>query len=147
MRRGRKRKQDSRFNQQALEKIMAAEATPAELATALGMTLEELIHWSTRPEIARLLRGALRLSDLRVQMLLCKFRTNAALHLISLASAAEPSELSRKACVDLLRTELNVLDIDREDRDRGDRTAAAAPPAPSEERILAALEELGEQHA
>ena len=129
---------DQQFDQDVLAKIIAADTSPVDLAAALGMTLAELIEWSTQPEIARLLRGALRLSDLRVQMLLCKFRSTAALHLITIASASEPSELSRKACVDLLRTELNVADEPGEEKPQ-------APPAPSEERILAALEQLGEQ--
>jgi len=137
----RKRRISPRFNQDAIERIMAAEITPAQLADEMGMTLTELIAWSTQPDIVKLLRGALRLSDLRVQMLLCKFRTNAALHLISIASTEKPSELSRKACVDLLRTELNVQLADDEQGDE----ATARTPTPSEEKILKALEQLGEQ--
>lgn len=138
----RKRRPSSKLDEDVLSRLMAGEIDPAELARDVGMSLRELIAWSARPDIATLLAGAIRLSDLRVQMLLCKFRTNAALHLIGIASQKEPSETSRKACVDLLRIELNILPAATK---QGDAAEDASPTAPNESQILAALEQLGEQ--
>jgi len=138
----RKRRSGAKLDQEVLERLMAGDIAPIALAEAMGLNISELIEWSVRPDIARLLHGAIRLSDLHVQMLLCKFRTNAALHLINIASQGEPSELSRKACVDLLRTELKGITQERSDLDP--LPASPQPSAPTEASILAALEQIGE---
>jgi hypothetical protein len=78
-----------------------------------------------------------QLADLRAQMLLSKYRAGAAAGLIAIAGSEEPTELSRKACVDLLKLDLGLFSTGFEP------IAAPTSSAPSEQAILDALEAIG----
>ena len=104
------------------------------------MSLLELSEWATQPSIVKALEALARLSDVRTQMLLSQYRANAAIRLIEIALAKDPTEASRRACVDLLRADLDVFE--QTCQPTGESQEAAPP---SEKTILAALERLGEQ--
>ncbi len=117
--------------------LAEGDLAPAELAKRLGMSLRDLALWARDPQNIGLLSSLAFLADVRAQMLLARYRANAAARLIAIATDDQPSEMSRKACVDLLEANLEVFE----------HTDEAGPPAPaiSEETILAAFERLGEQ--
>jgi len=126
-----------------IEKVIArlAEAeTPAEqIARDLKLTLTQLAEIAIDEDNFRTLRGLARLAELRAQMLLARYRGGAVARLINTATSEEPSDLSRKAAVDLLKIDLAVFDKGEPVQGGDD-----APPAPSEEVILTALEQWGE---
>lgn len=121
-----------------IEKMIEGELSPSELAQHCGISLNELAQWAAETQHIKALEHLARLADLRAQMLVARYRATAAVRLIAIASADEPSELSRKACVDLLKTDLDVFDHMHDDD-----CAAQTPEPPSEQAILDALERLG----
>ncbi len=123
-------------SQLVIKRIGEANSTPPEIAGELGLSLEELAEIVLSDPSIRTLKNLARLADVHAQLLLSRYRANTTLQLISIASAREPTELSRRACVDLLKMNLDVLD---------DKPASPSPPsAPDEKAILDALERLGE---
>lgn len=113
------------------------ELPPRELAEHVGLSLSELAEWANDPASVRMLSSIAFLADVRAQMVVARYRANAAAQLIAIATSKEPSELSRKACVDLLNMNLNVFLPP-------DAKAKESPAPPSEKAILDALEKLGE---
>ena len=71
-------------------------------------------------------------------MLVSEYRASAAIRLIEIATDSEGGEVSRKACVDLLRADLGVFEKTQSSEDQ-------LPAQPSEEAILNALQKLGEE--
>ena len=136
----RPRRKCKAFDEHVIARIVEADRSPAQLAGELEMSLFELSEWATQPSIIKALEALARLSDVRTQMLLSQYRANAAIRLIEIALAKEPTEASRRACVDLLRADLDVFE--QTCQPTGESQDAAPP---SEETILAALERLGEQ--
>ena len=133
------RRNKKAMTEHLIEQMLKGERAPAEIATGVGMTLAELSDWARDDANARTLEGLARLADLRAQMLLSQYRAAAAVRLIEIATDKETAELSRKACVDLLRADLGVFKpplITNDD---------AAPPAPDERAILETLERLGRE--
>ena len=124
-----------------VEQLLEGTLTPAEIAAQVGMNLAELAAWAADPANARTLEGLARLADTRAQMLLSGYRAAAAVRLIEIATDKEKGELSRKACVDLLRADLGVFGPPS--TGSGDMPS----PAPDERAILEALERLGEEDA
>ena len=125
-----------------LEKVYEGRLSLEELAEETGLSLSDLARWAAAPGNVRLLDGLVRLADVRAQMMISRYRTNAAAQLVQIATGGEPNDLARKACVDLLRTELRLA---REERRTATGTASGddePPAAPSEEAILAALERI-----
>ena len=120
--------------------LVDGERTPAEISADLGLPLRRLSTFGHDEGANGVLAGLSRIADVRAQMLLSNYRANAVLKLISLASTEKPTETSRKACVDLLRADLNVFRKQTHESTGKD----AAPPPPSEKAILEALERLGE---
>lgn len=124
-----------------VEQLLEGTLRPAEIAAQVGMSLAELAGWAADPANARTLAGLARLADTRAQMLLSGYRAAAAVRLIEIATDKEKGELSRKACVDLLRADLGVFGPP------GTGSSETPPPAPDEHAILEALERLGEEDA
>ena len=122
-----------------VEQLLEGTLTPAEIAAQVGMSLAELAAWAVDPANARTLEGLARLADTRAQMLLSGYRAAAAVRLIEIATDKEKGELSRKACVDLLRADLGVFSPP------STGSSDTPPPAPDERAILDALERLGEE--
>jgi len=142
----RKRRFNSKaMRQQIIEKIVEAKRSPAEIAADLNLDLHEIASLARHEGTMKTLEGVARLADVRAQMLLSKYRANVAMHLLAIASAEEPTELSRKACVDMLKTDLDVFA--RHDDGSSSADASAAPAAPDEKAILQALERIGEADA
>lgn len=132
-------------SKQVIAKLVQADCTPAELAADLGLNLVQFSRLCARPDILKALAALAHLADVRAQMLLSNFRANAAIQLIQIASAREQTELSRKACVDLLTTNLNVFVPHNAGVVALQRAQAGPPTAPTERAILRALEKLGEE--
>ncbi len=119
-----------------IERLFRADLSMTELAQEQGLSLEELAAWVSKPLTIEILQGLIRLSNLRTQMLLSQFRADAAIQLIAIASTEKATDITRKACVDLIKADLKVFELKE--------SAKGTPPAPSEKTILKALEALGE---
>lgn len=124
-----------------ISRVVEADRTPAALAAELGLSLPALAAWAADPATLAVLESLARLADIRTQMLVSQFRANAAIQLIQIASASEPTELSRKACVDLLSADLDAFEPGKHEECLPSR--GRQPSAPSEAAILRALEQLG----
>jgi len=127
------------LSNELVEKLSLGDTAPTQLAHEHNVPLTRLARWATEPATVRVLEGLAHLAEVRAQMLLSRYRANAAIQLITIATADEPTELSRKACVDLLKADLRVFD--RAERD--DAPAAAI----NEQTIINALEDLAKESA
>lgn len=126
------------LNNQLVEQLTQGERSPSELAGEHDMTLHQLASWAMQPTTLTALEGLAHLAEVRAQMLLSRYRANAAIQLIAIATADEPTELSRKACVDLLKADMQVFP----GRDADDH---AVQQQVNEREILSALEALGRE--
>jgi hypothetical protein len=125
---------------QLLSELADGDRTPADLASRFGISEEALFEHALSDSVRRHLASRAQLRELRAQMLLSRFRANVVLQLVTIATAETPTELARRACVDLLTLQLGS----HERRGASREDAADAPlPAPTEEAILKALEALG----
>lgn len=138
-RRRRPRRGSKELNERLIRAVAEAELSIVELAKQLELPLSDLARWAGDPAQMKLLEGLARLADIRAQMLLSRYRANAAVQLIGIASAEQPNELSRKACVDLLQSNLNVF------LQSSDDPEDAGPPRVSPQKILETLETLGKE--
>lgn len=89
--------------------IFNAEHDVVALAGAHGLSPDGLAAWANQEDSQRCLRGLCVLADLQTQLLLSRYRLLAATRLIRLATQEDTSaspDVSRKACVDLLRLDL-----------------------------------------
>mgnify|MGYP006293194881 CR=1 FL=1 len=137
--------------QRIIQLMMDGRLDPAEMANELGLSLEQMAEAGTEAATLRTLLRLAGLADLRARMVVSRFRMEAAARLVQMATEGEATELARKACVDLLR-----LDLDAHELEAGGATArsgdeppadAEAARAPTEEAIRTALAELGEAMA
>lgn len=90
--------------------LAKAEHDILSFATAHGLSLDDLVDWAAKPETRRTLAGLCVLADAQTQLLLSRYRLVAATRLIGQATAEDETlsaEQVRKACVDLLKTELS----------------------------------------
>ena len=89
--------------------LAAAEQDILSFAKAHGLSLNDLVDWAAKPQTRRLLSGLCVLADAQTQLLLSRYRLVAATRLIGQATAEDETlsaEQVRRACVDLLKTEL-----------------------------------------
>jgi len=105
--RPRPRKDSRALRDLLIDRINTAEATPAELARDLDLSLWELATWAADDANRTVLRGLVNLAELRAQLLLAQCRTHAILHMALAANNKEPSELSRRICADLLKSTID----------------------------------------
>jgi hypothetical protein len=120
-----------------IEAIAQAELPPAALARAFDLSLHDLAAWVSDPAKARAIEQLAWLAELRAKMLLAQFRATGVARLAHIANG-EPSELARKACVDLLKSKIELP---------ANLTGGhGAPEPPSAEAILALLESIGADH-
>lgn len=90
--------------------LARAEHDILSFAAAHGLTLDDLVDWAAKPQTRRTLAGLCVLADAQTQLLLSRYRLVAATRLIGQATAEDDTlsaEQVRKACVDLLKTELS----------------------------------------
>ena len=132
------RRSATSLSEQLLEQLVQGKLSPAQLAEQLDLSLTDLAKWASEPKHARVLESLARLADVRAQMLVSEYRASAAIRLIEIATDSEGGEVSRKACVDLLRADLGVFEKTQSSKDQ-------LPTQPSEEAILNALQKLGEE--
>lgn len=103
---------------------------PIDLAKKYKLKPAELAAWVGQESVQSILTGMCVLADLQTQVMLTRYRRTAAAQLIELAAPrrvegkppADP-DLTRKACVDLLRLELK--------RAEGNPAAPTDPAAPA----------------
>ena len=107
-----------------IESIIAARHDMLELASQHRLRPQDLAVWISDPANQRVLSGLCLLADLQTQILLSRYRLLAASRLIKLATmdaeTKESGEVSRRACIDLLRLELKRADVDTGDREESD---------------------------
>lgn len=138
-----------------IELMMDGRLDPVEMAGELGMSLEEMAEAGTDSRSVRVLLKLAGLADLRALIVVSRFRMEAAARLVQMATEGDATELARKACVDLLRLDLDARDareadgdaggaVGRDERAGADDDRAAATTAMSDEAIRSALAELGE---
>lgn len=91
-----------------LADLLAGGHDVLQLGRMHKLSPEELAAWVSQPHIQQTMAGLCALSDYQTQLMLTQYRRFAATRLIRLATGedSQVSEPSRKACVDLLRTEL-----------------------------------------
>ena len=92
-----------------LDDLASAEHDILSLATRHGLTLDGLVEWAFRSQTRRTVAGLCVLADAQTQLLMSRYRLIAATRLIAQATADAdtlPPEQVRRACVDLLKTEL-----------------------------------------
>lgn len=114
-----------------IKDIFNAEHDVVALAQTHGLSPDELAGWASDPQNQRCLTGLCVLADLQTQLLLSRYRLLAATRLIRLATQQDESagpDVSRKACVDLLRLDLKraeaKADDEKEDEPDTDETAS-----------------------
>eukprot|EP00752_Nemacystus_decipiens_P014099 g12535.t1 len=102
---------DSLFDDDKLILDLAhAEHDILSFAKAHRLSLGDLVDWACQAETRRTVAGLCVLADAQTQLLLSRYRLVAATRLIAQATAEDETlspEQVRKACVDLLKTELS----------------------------------------
>lgn len=93
-----------------LRDLLDARGDLGTLASAHSITLCDLAQWASDENNFHLLDGICRLADMQAQVLMSRYRLAATGRLIQMATEQEPSELSRKACVDLLKLDVRPTD-------------------------------------
>mgnify|MGYP001813774391 CR=1 FL=1 len=90
--------------------LARAEHDILSFAAAHDLSLDELVEWAGKPATRRTLAGLCVLADAQTQLLLSRYRLIAATRLIGQATSEDENlsaEQVRKACMDLLKTELS----------------------------------------
>jgi transposase-like protein len=137
----RRRRITRKLHERLVERMFEADRPIRQLSDELGLSLTQLARWMNQPHAREALGGLARLADARTQMLLSTYRANAAARLIEMATSGKPTEKARKACVDLLRTNLGALEA--QPGDAADETDGAPEPR-TEAAILRAFERMAE---
>jgi hypothetical protein len=102
-----------RLRERLVADILAGEHDVLALGERYKLKPDELAAWVIEPENHRVLRGLCVLADLQTQLVLSRYRRLAAGRLIRLATDEgdeKAAEVSRKACVDLLRLDMKRAD-------------------------------------
>jgi hypothetical protein len=102
-----------RRREQLVADILAGEHDVLALGERHKLKPHKLAAWAIEPENHRVLRGLCVLADLQTQLVLSRYRRLAAGRLIRLATDEgdeKAAEVSRKACVDLLRLDMKRAD-------------------------------------
>lgn len=93
-----------------LRELVRAEHDVLSLGEAHRLTLGELSAWASEPKTQQTVAGLCLLADLQTQLLLSRYRLVAATRLVGQATGQDDGlspEQVRKACVDLLKIELD----------------------------------------
>ncbi|WP_432798366.1 hypothetical protein [Poriferisphaera sp. WC338] len=92
-----------------VEDMLDAKHDLKALAERYRLRVDDLSEWAAEQENAQTLAGLCYLADMQTQLMLSRFRLLAADRLVRLASGEDENasaEVSRKACVDLLKLDL-----------------------------------------
>lgn len=115
--------------------LASAEHDILSFARAHQLSLDELVAWAAKPETRRTISSLCVLADAQTQLLLSRYRLVAATRLIGQATSEDetlPAEQVRKACVDLLKTELSrAADLGLDDEPERDASFDALARAMS----------------
>ena len=113
--------------------LASAEHDILSFARAHDLSLDELVTWAAKPETRRTLSSLCVLADAQTQLLLSRYRLVAATRLIGQATSEDEAlsaEQVRKACVDLLKTELTrAADLGLDDASEQDEAFNALAQA------------------
>lgn len=131
-----------------LDDLAGAEHDILSLAQRHGLSLPALVDWACNPQMRRTVAGLCVLADAQTQLLLSRYRLVAATRLIGQATADAESlapEQVRKACVDLLKTELSRADT-LGLADAGKAPDSDSAPDPAIEALARAMTVPDEDH-
>jgi hypothetical protein len=127
--------------------------TPAaDVARLLNAPLLSLARWLSEADNWHLLLALARANELQAAVVISRYRTAAASNLFHMASGRESTELARRACVDLLNAQPDVLAAKQESRGNSATPAQTAnsnpftAPVPNEQVILRALAQLAHEN-
>lgn len=134
-----------------LDDLAGAEHDILSLAQRHGLSLGELVDWACETQTRRTVAGLCLVADAQTQLLLSRYRLVAATRLIAQATADAdtlPPEQIRKACVDLLKTELSrASDLGRADEDNEDAEFESLCSAMSKEERESKTHEASDDQA
>jgi len=102
-----------------IQDIMTSKHDLVALGETHHLSPDDLANWIADPENHRALSGLCVLADLQTQILLSRYRLLAAGQLIELATGdgkKEASDVSRRACVDLLKLDLKRANFEEAGR-------------------------------
>ena len=105
----RKRTISRKLSERLVTLLAEGNHSAIDLAREHDLSLLAVAKWAARPENVELLSGLVRLSNVRAQIVLSQYRTSAAAKLIEHAMNGESGDISRKACVDLLKIDLPIF--------------------------------------
>lgn len=129
----------TRRSLEVVEDLCRDELGLAEVASRHGMTLMQLARWAGRTGNVWLLEALAELTARRSMLLAARARADAALALRRLAVDRKNPETARKACVDLLRMEVDASRVVRAaSAEGGEREAGESDEA----ALLGLLERL-----
>ncbi len=89
-----------------LADILDARYDTAALAAAHGLEPDVLAQWARSPQVRQRLTGLCLLADLQTQLMVSRYRIVVTGRLIRLATEEAEGDLARRACMDLLKLEL-----------------------------------------
>ena len=126
-----------------MEQVLAGTLGPlTRLTSAVDLTLDQISRWIADPENRKQINRMVTLLDAQSQLLACQYRVLAVSRLVQVISDAANHETVRRACADLMKVRL--IDPYREDK-RPMEAAAITAPLPTEETMLALLEQMGKE--
>jgi hypothetical protein len=89
-----------------MEDLIAAQHDLLSLAREHGLDFEALSAWANDPANVARVRGLCLLADMQAQLLLSRYHVHAVSRLVQLIGDQNADDLSRRACVDLLKLDL-----------------------------------------
>lgn len=126
-----------------IELLLEGNYSPRQIAELLDLTMSELAALCARQDVVDRLRHLSQLADQRAQLLLSHYRATIIARLISIATEGDPGEPARKACVDLIKANLNVFHTNNDASTTSEGEAVAGLENCSLSSIQQALEALG----
>lgn len=93
---------------QTLRQLLVPDVDVAELEDTLGLKLEQVALWALDEQTQSEVEGLMRWLDMQTQIMIARYRLAAVARLYDLVNTAKNEETARRACLDLLKT--NLLD-------------------------------------
>jgi len=100
----------SRTTEGIIKGLLDGTKSPMDIARAMDLHVETLAAHVSEPTMHRTISELVWLSEVRAQLLISHYRAMAAARLAMFAAEEEPSELTRRACVDLLKLDLDAIE-------------------------------------
>jgi len=91
---------------QTLRQLLVPDVDVAELEDTLGLKLEQVSLWALDEQTQNEVEGLMRWLDMQTQIMIARYRLAAVARLYDLVNTAKNEETARRACLDLLKTNL-----------------------------------------